>query len=173
VGPVVCRRPVKLGEILSKSRSWTPVAHVPIFRPYDKHNCPVVFWNLKCAGLLLDGHKPPFTRRFLSIIAPPFIRRSNRKNRTQDVRHLRRHRRRWRVERLCAWLQNFRRLLVRHEYHHANFLVWSDWALSSSCCATYETASSVLPARTERLRQAPGEWPTSFLNARLNAASDS
>jgi hypothetical protein len=35
---------------------------------------------------------------------------------------LRRYRRRWKVERLFAWLQNFRRLVVRYEYHTENFL---------------------------------------------------
>jgi len=41
---------------------------------------------------------------------------------TQDGRALRRYKRRWKVERLFAWLQNFRRILSRHEYHAANFL---------------------------------------------------
>ena len=31
-------------------------------------------------------------------------------------------RRRWKIERLFAWLHNFRRLVTRWEYHHANFL---------------------------------------------------
>jgi len=55
----------------------------------------------------------------IEMIAP---NRSNRKNSTQDGRSLRRYCRRWKVERLFAWLQNFRRLLVRHEFHHDNFL---------------------------------------------------
>ena len=41
--------------------------------------------------------------------------RKNRKVRTQDGRKLRRYRRRWKVERLFAWLGNFRRLLVGHD----------------------------------------------------------
>lgn len=41
---------------------------------------------------------------------------------TQDGRKLRRYKRRWKVERLFAWLQNFRRLIVRYEYHDRNFL---------------------------------------------------
>ena len=41
---------------------------------------------------------------------------------TQDGRPLRRYKRRWKVERLFAWLQNFRRILVRYEYHADNFL---------------------------------------------------
>ena len=31
-------------------------------------------------------------------------------------------RRRWRVERLFAWLQNYRRLVTRYERHAENFL---------------------------------------------------
>lgn len=54
----------------------------------------------------------------IEMIAP------NRRNRgiTQDGRPLRRYRRRWRVERLFAWLHNFRRLVIRWEYHVENFL---------------------------------------------------
>ncbi len=48
--------------------------------------------------------------------------RSNRKNHTQDGRSLRRYRRRWKIERLFAWLQNFRRLTVRWEHTLENFL---------------------------------------------------
>ncbi len=49
--------------------------------------------------------------------------RSNRRRaKTQDGRPLRRMRRRWRVERLFAWLQNYRRLVTRYERHAENFL---------------------------------------------------
>src|SRR5277367_843191 len=41
---------------------------------------------------------------------------------TQDGRALRRYRRRWKIERLFAWLHNFRRIVVRWEYHAENFL---------------------------------------------------
>ena len=41
---------------------------------------------------------------------------------TQDGRALRRYKRRWKVERLFAWLQHFRRILARHEYHATNFM---------------------------------------------------
>ena len=47
-------------------------------------------------------------------------RRPERK--TQDGRALRRFKRRWKVERLFAWLYNFRRLVVRYEYHAANYV---------------------------------------------------
>jgi len=56
----------------------------------------------------------------MEMIAP---HRSNRtKPKTQDGRPLRRYKRRWKIERLFAWLYNFRRLVVRYEYHAANFL---------------------------------------------------
>ena len=55
----------------------------------------------------------------IKMIAP---HKANRKKpQTQDGRALRRYRRRWKVERLFAWLQNFRRIVVRWEYHLHNF----------------------------------------------------
>jgi transposase len=41
--------------------------------------------------------------------------------RTQDGRELRRYRRRWKIERLFAWLGFSRRLIVRHERYIGNF----------------------------------------------------
>jgi transposase len=50
----------------------------------------------------------------IEMIAP---HKSNRvKPATQDRRVLRRYRRRWKVERLLAWLQNFRRIAMRFDY---------------------------------------------------------
>ena len=63
----------------------------------------------------------------IELIAP---HRSNRKNKTQDGRRLRRYHRRWKIERLFAWLQNFRRLVVRYERYAANFL----GMLHLGCC---------------------------------------
>ncbi|WP_456452787.1 IS5 family transposase [Hydrogenimonas sp.] len=55
----------------------------------------------------------------VEMIAP---HRANRaKPQTQDGRKLRRYKKRWKVERLFAWLQNFRRIQTRWEYHLANF----------------------------------------------------
>ena len=51
--------------------------------------------------------------RGIELISPH--RRGRKKPRTQDGRKLRRYTRRWKVERLFAWLQNFRRLVVRYE----------------------------------------------------------
>jgi len=55
----------------------------------------------------------------IELIAP---HRGQRRMRTQDGRKLRRYKRRWRVERLFAWLHWFRRLVTRYEYHIENFL---------------------------------------------------
>ncbi len=49
-------------------------------------------------------------------------RRNRKKPKTQDGRVLRRYKRRWKVERLFAWLQNFRRLVTRWERKPQNFL---------------------------------------------------
>jgi len=56
----------------------------------------------------------------IELIAP------HRKNRvkpvTQDGRKLRRYKRRWKIERLNGWLQNFRRVQVRYERLPENYL---------------------------------------------------
>jgi transposase len=58
----------------------------------------------------------------VTMIAP---HKSNRKKpKSQDGRALRRYQRRWKVERLFAWLQNYRRLVTRFEYHVENFLAF-------------------------------------------------
>ena len=63
----------------------------------------------------------------IEVIAP---HRTNRRVKTQDERRLRRYRRRWKIERLFAWLQNFRRIVVRYERHAENFL----GMLHLACC---------------------------------------
>ena len=58
----------------------------------------------------------------IQMIAP---HKSNRKkSATQDGRPLRRYRRRWKIERLFAWLQNFRRIQVRHDRSLNNYLAF-------------------------------------------------
>jgi transposase len=61
-----------------------------------------------------------WTERRIDLISPH--RRNRRRGATQDGRCLRRYKRRWKVERLFAWLHNFRRLITRHERHADNFL---------------------------------------------------
>ena len=63
-----------------------------------------------------------FRKHGTELIAPH--RENRRKPPTQDGRPLRRYRRRWKIERLNAWLQNFRRITVRYEYHAQNFLTF-------------------------------------------------
>lgn len=57
--------------------------------------------------------------RGIDLIAP---HRENRtKPATQDGRPLRRYCRRWKIERSWAWLQNFRRIVVRYERYAENY----------------------------------------------------
>ena len=56
----------------------------------------------------------------VELIAPHNSTRTRRA--TQDGRVLRRYRRRWKVERLFAWLHNYRRIVIRWEYNPANYL---------------------------------------------------
>jgi transposase len=56
----------------------------------------------------------------VEMIAPH--RRNRKRPKTQDGRPLRRYRRRWKIERLFAWLGNFRRLVVRYERQALNYL---------------------------------------------------
>ncbi len=56
----------------------------------------------------------------VELISPH--RRNRKKPRTQDGRVLRRYKRRWKVERLFAWLHNFRRVVTRWERKAQNFL---------------------------------------------------
>ncbi len=58
--------------------------------------------------------------RGIEMIAPH--RRNRKKKKTQDGRKLRRYKRRWKIERLFAWLHNFRRLVIRYERRAENYL---------------------------------------------------
>jgi transposase len=49
-------------------------------------------------------------------------RKNRRTPKTQDGRKLRRYKRRWKSERLFAWLSNFRGLVVRYERRVENYL---------------------------------------------------
>lgn len=61
------------------------------------------------------------SERGIELIAP--MRKGKRPSkRKQDGRRARRYKRRWKVERLFAWLHNFRRLVVRWEHKDTNFL---------------------------------------------------
>ena len=63
----------------------------------------------------------------IDLIAP---HKTNRKKmKTQDGRSLRKYKKRWRIERLFAWLQNYRKLVTRYEYKIENF-----WAFVKLAC---------------------------------------
>ena len=65
----------------------------------------------------LDGE---LAKLGVEMIAPYHRNRTTPK--TQDGRPLRHYRRRWKIERLFAWLGNFRRLVVRYERSALNYL---------------------------------------------------
>ena len=67
-----------------------------------------------------DPLRERLARRGIELICPH--RRNRSKPATQDGRSLRRYRRRWKIERSIGWLQNFRRLVTRYEYHAYLFL---------------------------------------------------
>jgi transposase len=56
--------------------------------------------------------------RRIRLIAPA---RDERRRTREDGRRLRRYKRRWKVERLFAWLFNFRRLVTRYEWYASNY----------------------------------------------------
>jgi transposase len=62
-----------------------------------------------------DPLRERLARRGLELICPH--RKNRRRPKTQDGRPLRRYQRRWKIERSISWLFNFRRLVVRYEYH--------------------------------------------------------
>jgi transposase len=60
-----------------------------------------------------DPLRERLMRRGTELIAP--YRNNNRHRRFEDNRKLRRYRKRWKIERTNAWLQNFRRIQVRYD----------------------------------------------------------
>jgi transposase len=58
-----------------------------------------------------DPLRKRLAERGIELICP--YRSNNKEKKYQDGRKLRRYKRRWTIERTFAWLQNFRRLVVR------------------------------------------------------------
>lgn len=75
-----------------------------------------------------DALDAQLAKRGIEFIAP---HRSTCRNITQNGRQLRRYCRRWKIERLFAWLQNFRLLVTHYERHVENFLAFVQLACSS------------------------------------------
>lgn len=69
-----------------------------------------------------NGLRDRLAKRGIDPIIPP--RRRNQRATHQDGRKLRRYRRRWTIERTNAWLQDFRRLVVRYERKVLLFLAF-------------------------------------------------
>ena len=112
-------------------RHGLPLAvHVASASPYEPHLVPATLDArflrelptrlIGDRGYDSDGLDAMLRTRYqIEMIAP---NRSCRRLPTQDGRALRRYRRRWKIERLFAWLHNSRRLVTRWEYHVENFL---------------------------------------------------
>lgn len=62
-----------------------------------------------------DELRRRFRARGIELIVPH--RRGRARPPIQDGRSLRRYRRRWKIERMIAWIGNFRRVVVRYERH--------------------------------------------------------
>lgn len=67
-------------------------------------------------------------KRHIELISPQIRAREGTRRspsrRRQDGRPLRRYRRRWKIERLWAWLLRFRRVTTRYEVKATNFLAF-------------------------------------------------
>jgi transposase len=68
-----------------------------------------------------DGLDEQMSEYGIEMISP---NRSNRKQKTHSGRSRLRYRCRWKVERIFAWMQNYRRLVTRWEYHIESFLAF-------------------------------------------------
>jgi len=68
-----------------------------------------------------DSLDQELAKQTIEMIAP---HKNNRRQetKTQDGRVLRRYKKRWAVERFFAWLQNYRRIVVRYECYLDNFI---------------------------------------------------
>ena len=71
-----------------------------------------------CRLIADKAYDADWLRHVLTMVGGELIcphRRGRKKSPQQDGRKLRRYRKRWKIERLFAWLGNWRRLLIRHE----------------------------------------------------------
>jgi transposase len=57
-------------------------------------------------------------------------KRNRKKTKTQDGRKLRRYKRRWKVERFFAWIQNYRRIVVPRNMIRITFSFLFIWLVS-------------------------------------------
>ncbi len=69
-----------------------------------------------------DSLRQRLLKKQMLLLSPH--RRGRKSPCFNDRRWMRRYRKRWKIERLFAWLHNFRRLVIRWEYHAANYLAF-------------------------------------------------
>jgi len=111
-------------------RHGLPLAvHVASASPYEPHLVPATLDArfLKDLPDRLIGDRgydsDALDARLLKDYGIEMIARHRRgRRRTQDGRAARRTKRRWKIERLFAWLHNSRRLVTRWEHSIGNFL---------------------------------------------------
>ena len=103
--------------------------HVASASPYEPHLVPATLDArfLKELPTRLIGDRgydsDALDAQLLKAYGIEMIARHRRgRRRTQDGRAARRTKRRWKIERLFAWLHNSRRLVTRWEYSIENFL---------------------------------------------------
>jgi transposase len=82
-----------------------------------------------------DKLRGTLAKRGIRLISPH--RRNRTKAPTQDGRTLRRYCRRWKVERLFSWLFNWRRTVVRYEFHTKNYLGFVQLACIMLLCRQF------------------------------------
>jgi transposase len=123
--------------------------HVASASPYEPHLVPATldarFLNDLPVRLIGDrGYdSDALEAQLLKNYGIEMIARHRRgRRRTQDGRAARRTKRRWKIERLFAWLHNSRRLVTRWEYSIENFLGFLQLACAKILLRTiYEIAS--------------------------------
>jgi len=73
-----------------------------------------------------DKLRGELAEKGIDLICPH--RRNRKKKKVQDGRKLKRYKRRWKVERLFAWMQEWRRTLVRWEWYPQLYLAFATLA---------------------------------------------
>jgi transposase len=96
--------------------------------PATMQQVPWDLWDAKPERLIMDrAYDSNAVRKDLADggIEPIVPARKNNQRAThQDGRKLRRYKKRWKIERTNAWLQNFRRVVIRYERLTANYLAF-------------------------------------------------
>ena len=115
--------------ILTDGRGLPLAADVASARPHEVtliepliDQCPL---RSRMQRLLYDGAadsdplRARLAQRGIELICP---NRGYKRHKSQDLRKLRRIRRRWRIERTIGWLRGYRRLVTRYEHLAQIFL---------------------------------------------------